>query len=341
MTAAFNQAEENEDIPATGTEATAELADYSQSLEEFLQQRGIEVAVKGPVEIFRSLDRRTQRALLAEILFNELLESGTFAQESATQDYERGFNAIASLFPASDSSAEISMLLSQVQTLDGGDIQMLVPGGLINAGSSNSDIIAKGASELGVVAAKEGNIDVFVDGDLLVNSTRVFALQGDLLVWSSNGSIDAGKGAKTVASVPEPVTRLGPTGETIIEFPPAVQGSGLQGANAFLFAPNGVINAGDAGIRTAGNLTLGATEVLGADNIDVGGVSVGVPVASSSVSGLAGANNVASTASKLAEDSASTLAGNDADGAEDSELGILSVEVVGFGNCPPGESTCS
>ncbi len=44
-----------------------------------------------------------------------------------------------------------------------------------------------------------------------------------------------------------------------------------------LAAPRGVVNAGDAGI-VAGNLTIAATAVLGADNISVTGVAVGVPV---------------------------------------------------------------
>jgi hypothetical protein len=233
------------------------------------------------------------------------------------------------------------MLLSQVQTLDGGSIDMLVPGGFINAGAANADIIQKGADELGIVTARAGDINVFVDGDFLVNSTRAFALQGDLLVWSSNGSIDAGKGAKTVTSVPDPITRIDPnTGQTVIEFPPAVQGSGLQGRNAFLFAPRGVVNAGDAGIRATGNLTIAATEVLGADNIDVGGVSVGVPVASAGVgAGIAGASSVASSASKLAEESTNSIGGDD-DAAANTPLGILSVKVMGFGDCPADNPDC-
>ncbi|MGD8631079.1 MAG: filamentous hemagglutinin family protein, partial [Gammaproteobacteria bacterium] len=315
---------------------------YDVELADYLDERGIDSGVSDPVTAFQSLQRREQRPLLSRILFSELLASGVYAQESASQDYSRGFAAIATLFPGNDPAGGISMLLSQVQTLDGGDIAMLVPGGLINAGAANSDIIDKGASELGVVAARAGDIDIFVDNDLLVNSTRVFALQGDLLVWSSNGSIDAGKGAKTVSSIPEPVATIGPTGEILIEFPPAVEGSGLQGSNAFLFAPRGVINAGDAGIRTAGNLTLGATEVLGADNIDVGGVSVGVPVSNSSASGLAGVNNVASATSGMMDDSADSLGdqGGDTAGRE-TDLGILSVEVVGFGECAADDPSCT
>jgi hypothetical protein len=220
---------------------------------------------------------------------------------------------------------------------------MLVPGGFINAGAANADIISKGASELGVVTAKAGDINVFVDGDLLVNSTRVFALQGDLLVWSSNGSIDAGKGAKTVLSIPQPITRVGPTGEIVIEFPPAVEGSGLQGRNAFLFAPNGAINAGDAGIRTAGNLFLSASEVIGADNIDVGGIAVGVPVTTTTVSSsIAGASSVASSTTKVAEDSINRIGDEEAaDAAAVKEtLGMLMVEVLGFGDCASDDPDC-
>ncbi|BCO30050.1 hypothetical protein TspCOW1_01530 [Thiohalobacter sp. COW1] len=331
-------------VDGVDTGEQAGVVDYREELAAFLQTRDVAVPAGDPVAAFRGLARREQRQFLSDILFTELRESGVYAQTSGTEDFSRGFAAIDTLFPQQDPDGGISMLLSQVQTLDGGGIDMLVPGGSINAGAASDSLIDKGASELGIVAARTGDVNIFVDRDLLVNSTRVFALQGDLLVWSSNGSIDAGKGAKTVASIPAPITRIGPSGETVIEFPPAVEGSGLQGVNAFLFAPRGAINAGDAGIRTSGNLTLAATEVIGADNIDVGGVSVGVPVASSGVgASFAGVSNVASSTSKLAEDSTASIGGSGDDGqaGEQSAAGILSVKVVGFGDCPADDPACN
>ena len=172
-----------------------------------------------------------------------------------------------------------------------------------------------------------------MDGDFLVNQSRVFALDGDLLMWSSNGDIDAGRGAKTALASPPPVTRIDPaTGQTVVEFPPNISGSGLLGVNAFLFAPRGVINAGDAGIRAVGDLTLGAVEIIGADNIDVGGIAVGVPVADTGVAaGFTGVSNVATSATKLAEESATSLGGDQEDSGEARTLGLLSVEILGLG----------
>lgn len=304
---------------------------YGDDLRAFLTLIEGHAGRNDPVAALRSLDTRVRRQFLAGVLLAELKASGLEATQDGSEDYSRGFAAIEALFPGSDPGGGISMLLSQVQTLDGGDIEMLVPGGLINAGAANADIIRKGAAELGIVAATAGDIGVFVDDDFLVNSTRAFALQGDLLVWSSNGSIDAGKGAKTVSSVPNPITRIDQNGQTVIEFPPAVEGSGLQGVNAFLFAPRGVVNAGDAGIRATGDLTIGATEVLGADNIDVGGISVGVPTGGVAPPPVVPTqDNVATRATKEVTQQASA-AGNEAQGAGSPTLSIISVEVLGFG----------
>jgi len=181
------------------------LGDYLVQRKSATQKEIDEKSVDA-LAIFRSLKPREQRPLFVNILFAELRASGAYAQKSATNDFSTGFDVINTLFPDNNPEGSINMLLSQAQTLDGGNIDMLVPGGLINAGAANSDIIDKSAADLGVAAAKAGNVSVMVNKDLLVNSTRVFALDGDLTVWSSNGNIDAGKGAKTVASVADPIT---------------------------------------------------------------------------------------------------------------------------------------
>ncbi len=245
------------------------------------------------------------------------------------------------LFPQGERRGDISLLLSQVQTLAGGSLSILAPGGDINAGAADADVIDKAPADLGIVTARGGDINIAVDRDLLVNSTRVFALQDDLLIWSSNGNIDAGKGAKTVTSVPDPITRIDPnTGNTIIEFPPAVSGSGLQGENAALFAPRGAVNAGDAGIRTSGNLTIGAVEIVGSDNIDVGGIEIGFSTSEVVAVAPPGAS-AASTAATKGVDSQAGLLGEEDERGERKILGtdvsFISVEVLSFGDedCKP------
>ncbi len=305
-------------------------AEYLGDLTAFLAARG--VAVGGdPVDAFRTLPRTVQRELLFAILFNELRESGNAASASVNQDYSRGFAAIATLFPHAATRGDIATPVSVVKTVDGGSIALLAPYGDINAGATFRTLEKK-PDDLGVITGRGGDIDIFLDGDLQVNRERVFALQGDLLVWSSNGSIDAGKGAKTVTSAPDPIVTFDANGNAVVTFPPAVDGSGLNAINAFLFAPRGAINAGDAGIRTTGNLTLGAVEVIGTDNIDVGGLSVGVPTTSSVPVSVTDAGSLSSSATSMSDEASAGMGGSSGNPGENSSpLAILKVEVLGFG----------
>jgi filamentous hemagglutinin len=69
---------------------------------------------------------------------------------------------------------------------------------------------------------------------------------------------------------------------------------GVPPGNVDLFAPRGAIDAGDAGIRVSGNVTLHALQILNAGNIQVQGTSVGIPVVQGPpVAALAAASNTA------------------------------------------------
>jgi hypothetical protein len=213
----------------------------------------------------------------------------------------------------------------------------------------------KGAADLGLVAQKTGSINALAYRDFAVNESRVFAADGgNILVWSTDGDIDAGRGAKTAISAPPPEITFDPeSGAPIVNFPPALTGSGIQTlatsagtepGNVDLFAPRGVVNAGDAGI-IAGNLTIAATAVLGADNIQVSGVAVGVPVDTGGLG--ASLANVSAAAS-----SATSAATTSVDGGRnqeeqptslaDSALSWLDVFVVGLGedNCKQDDIDC-
>jgi hypothetical protein len=306
---------------------------YWQQLSDFM---GSPVTTADEAKAFFNVPLVQQRKFILQVLFNELRESGTAAVES--KNYERGFAAINTLFPPGSYPGDIKSFLSQITTKDGGDINLVVPGGLVNAGIASSTVINKTADQLGIVAAREGGINAFAHGDFLVNQSRVFALDGgDILVWSSTGNIDAGKGAKTALSIPAAEANTDPnTGITTVEFPPPIQGSGIGTAvrtpgrkpgDVFLIAPVGVINAGDAGIASAGNLTIAATAVLGADNIQVAGAAVGVPTDTGGLgASLMGVSDIAATASKVAEDATRGLATQ-----TNESQGFLGVEVLGFG----------
>jgi len=95
-----------------------------------------------------------------------------------------------------------------------------------------------------------------------------------------------------------------------------------------------VVNASEAGIESAGNITIAAVEVLGSENIKAGGDSVGVPVSSvgtvgASVGGAAGAANAASKAAT--QDAAGGERAPPSAGMAAPSMSIISVEFLGFG----------
>jgi Filamentous haemagglutinin family outer membrane protein len=54
--------------------------------------------------------------------------------------------------------------------------------------------------------AFNGGLSIYHGGGLFPSGSRIMTEQGgDIVMWSSNGSIDAGKGAKTSYSLPVPV----------------------------------------------------------------------------------------------------------------------------------------
>ncbi|MCK9606091.1 MAG: filamentous hemagglutinin family protein [Methylomonas sp.] len=285
-------------------------------------------------------------ALVESVYMNEVKLGGRAAAkttDSAAKKvaYERGFTAINTLFPGENWSGDLSMFFSKIHTLDGGSINLLVPGGQVNAGLAvGTD--AKKPSELGIVAQRSGDINAVIRDDFLVNQSRVFALaSGDIMLWSSKGDLNAGAGAKSSIAAPPPQITFDENGNLVIVFPPIVSGSGIRTAaeagktpgNVDLFAPQGVVDAGEAGIG-GNNVTISATAVLGANNIQVSGVGTGVPVAStgSLAAGLTGVGNLTSGVTQMAENS---VGGDMSKGAANALakaiLGMLSVEVIGFG----------
>ncbi|OLI79672.1 filamentous haemagglutinin family protein, partial [Xanthomonas oryzae] len=98
---------------------------------------------------------------------------------------------------------------------------------------------------------------------------------------------------------------------------------GVPPGNVDLFAPHGTIDAGEAGIRVSGNLTLEALRVLNVANIQVQGTSVGVPVVQGPpVGALTAANNTAGAAQQP------TAA---APAASTGQPSVIIVEVLGYG----------
>ncbi|MDP2265648.1 MAG: filamentous hemagglutinin family protein [Thiobacillus sp.] len=277
--------------------------------------------------------------------FAELLAS---AEESKTnKDYSRGKAAIAGLFPTGTADAplsyqgDISLFFSQFKTEQGGNIQMLAPGGGVNAGLASVTGFDRAAADLGIMTVQGGDIQAYTRDDFRVNSSRVFTVSGgDILLWSAEGNIDAGKGAKTASATPPPQLRIDKSGNFVLDVSQSISGSGIgaldAGSNVVLIAPSGEVNAGDAGIRAGGNLTIGAERVVGADNIQVGGISTGVPISNNGAAAAAAtsAGNVGSEATSAT----AALSQNLADAARAAEEmkqafkpTFITAEVIGYG----------
>jgi filamentous hemagglutinin family protein len=288
-------------------------------------------------------EQRQRLGLVLQVFFAELEASAKAA--AATPEgqrgaaYQRGKDAIAALFPGEDYQGDISLVFSAIKTLAGGDINLLVPGGKLDVGLTGK----KAADELGIVVQQAGDLNIFTEGNINVNQSRVFTLGGgNILAWSSKGDIDAGKGAKSTLSAPRPITFIDDKGNITTIFPPIISGNGIQaigGGDVTLAALEGVVDAGEAGI-SGGNITIAATAVIGASNIQASGSTTGVPVTVSAPVTVAGADSAAASAAKTAtqsndKDDDNTDGKNQKD--KKTTVSILSADVVGFGDCSVGD----
>ncbi|MBI4697315.1 MAG: filamentous hemagglutinin family protein [Gammaproteobacteria bacterium] len=299
---------------------------------------------------FRGLPGYTQAGVVLDAFFSELRATGRAAAASTTgADYGRGVRAAATLFPGRDYAGDVNLYFSQIFTFDGGNIDLLAPGGNVNVGLATPPAsfgINKAPADLGIVTEGRGDIRSYLAQDFEVNESRVFAADGgSILVWSAHGDIDAGRGAKSAISVPATGFQFDNQGHLTVTVPPPIQGSGIRAltttpgrefGSVDLVTPEGVVNASEAGIESAGNITIAAVQVLGAENIKAGGTAVGVPTASVGgvSSSVAGAGGAASSAAKAASDAA---AGGGERGTAAtqplaaSKLSMFYVEFLGFG----------
>lgn len=271
---------------------------------------------------------------------------------------------VAEVVPAASvSGGSIASYQTSIQTYGGSDIDLWAPGGNIIVG-----LTTPGEKTVGVLTNAGGAIRSVLSGDFNINQGKLITAQGgDVLLFSSQGSIDAGRGAKTSQSTPPPVRQpiLDAEGNQIgvrITIPAGATGSGIQTLNSdpdglgplvaskagdvYLFAPAGSIDAGEAGIRSSGNIVLNAQTVLNASNISSAGTSAGVPVATTgSLASSLAAGGATTNTSKAADDAAggAAKAARAAAAAEGLQKPtILTVEVLGFGdkNCKEQEKDC-
>ncbi len=264
--------------------ATADLAQLADYVAQMGGTRGADAA--DTLRRFDALPLSRQIPWLNRVLVGELRSAGRAAAvlegDERWAAYARGYQAINLLFPLGGDgtrpAAQVRMPTSQIKTLQSADITVLNPGGGVNAGEVTAG--SKAPTELGIVTVNGGDVSAVVGQNFDVNQSRVFTIgKGNLLMWSSSGNIDAGRGAKTVTGAPAPVLRLDSNGNLVFDTSGSFSGSGIAvlaaGNDLDLYAPTGEINAGEAGIRSKGNAFLGAERLVNANDIQVGGTRSG------------------------------------------------------------------
>lgn len=334
---------ENPYLPVGGSDimvlAGTTKPDYAGFV-KYLQDNGLKIGSDSSPQALR--DR----------FYALLLEFGKEAQGGGGDaSYEKGRAAIRALFPgASIGKGNIDLFYSAIKTEQGGGIDLLAPGGSVTVGIANpsKSIPEKKAADQGLFTFQGGAIRSFVQDSFLVNQSRVFTLDGgDILIWADRGIIDAGNGAKTVSATPPPVLVVR-DGQIFLDASNSVSGSGIgalasrddtPASDMSLFAPQGTIDAGDAGLRSTGNITLGARTILNAANIQAGGSVSGAPAPAAAAAPVAAMASPTSKEDRMLEESPSA-AGN-RNGAQ----GMLTVEVLGGEECPDSsrskDKTCN
>jgi filamentous hemagglutinin family protein len=320
------------------------------------------------VTAIATLPAQAQQQKVRDMVYTALRTTGRDYNSSASDfggDYSRGYAALDLVFPgiatkATDGSfanyqGNVNLFASRIKSESGGNIEFMVPGGDVLVGLANTPAALVGGllptgfkatlnDVLGIVVASAGDVKGFSRGDMVVNQSRILTVGGgDVLLWSSEGGIDAGKGKKTASAVPPPVIKIDAQGNVTQVLQGAATGSGIgalsvagvTAGDVDLIAPKGTVNAGDAGIR-AGNLNVAALDFKGADNVSVSGKSVGTPVADTSAVTAA-----ASGASSMGDDASKTIAAasqNASDAARAAQAlatalkpTIVRVDVLGFG----------
>lgn len=252
---------------------------------------------------FNTLDLLHQQDfLINQLFFNEISQVGNADGPSFNQ-YIRGYRAVNTLFspqngytdnlapytldPATISldhplgeptrniingqpqaaqrvvTGSADLRLATIQTVRGGDISILAPGGDMLAGSvvrtseqasRRSTVFARpdpsfppqyeggnltpllGVNTFdavpigyeGLLTLRGGEIRSFTDGNFILNQSRVFTQQGgNITMWSSNGDLNAGQGPKSASNFPPITIRQDENGLAEVNSAGSVAGAGI------------------------------------------------------------------------------------------------------------------
>lgn len=278
-------------VPEATRQATAiGLAQASNTmradkLQAFVVQRGLQAAtLPEALKAFAQLPVEQQALFITQSLTDEvgaaISEASKLTGSAKQAANDKAYRAMSTVFPNATSLAtSLNMGSSQVKTYQDSPINVYNPNGGVNVGElTAASAINKTAADLGLVTAGGGDLSVLVRDNLAVNTSRVFTLlHGDETLWSSLGNIDAGKGAKTASTTPTPVYFLDANGQLAVDTSSSITGGGIVSSGGLLLAaPKGEINAGDAGIKANGEITIGGGTLRNSDAIS-GKINGGPP----------------------------------------------------------------
>jgi filamentous hemagglutinin family protein len=341
--------------PANQAVAGTPLADqpgkvartYQEDLIAWLKDRYGYVArdAADALAYFAALAPEQQNILLFQVYFAELKAGGREYNDPTSSrygSYQRGRAGIAALFPADRTyDGDITMLTTAaapvpnirpgggIRTLFGGDIQMLTPGGRQVIGVEGQ--VPPATS--GVVTQGAGNVSMYSQDSILLGLSRIMTtFGGNILAWSAQGDINAGRGSKTTVVYTPPKRTYDIYGNVALAPVAPSSGAGIATLNPIpevpsgdidLIAPLGTIDAGEAGIRVSGNVNLAALQIVNAANIQVQGSSSGIPTvqAPSITAALSTSNATAAT----------QQAATPTQGSGNAQPSVIIVEVLGYG----------
>jgi hypothetical protein len=334
------------------------LQSYSSTLLAYMQTRENNpgLSIGQALADFRALPSQDQLPLVEQVYYAEIKAGGRVAAAGGGAGglgYDRAYKAIETLFPGSTPGTpttayqgDLSVFqLGRIRTEAGGDVDILAPGGGVSLGIESQTPNLSGDADTarpGLLTLRQGDVNIFTDQSVIVAQSRVFTeLGGNILMFSDNGDLNAGKGKQTTISTAPAQFTVGPYGQvtkspvtpqtgagiaTLIGVP------GVKPGDVDLFAPHGTIDAGDAGIRVSGDLHIAALHIINAQNITVQGSSVGLPqTVAVNTGALTAASNAGAAVTQIAQQIEQRASSN---GPPPPVPTILTVTLLGFGEAP-------
>ena len=308
---------------------------------------------------FAALPLYQRIPLLMQIYYSELGASGleyqggllandaryTATSSGRLSSYARGREANAILEPdpivASPATSTNGITLfggSGVSTAFGGSIEAFAPGGRLVLGLSSQTPPppAKGQPAAGLITFGSGDIDISTYGSVLLGQSRIFTTFGGAInIWSEGGDINAGTGSKTTSVYQPPKIAYDSTGDITLSPSAPTSGAGIAtlapvagvpAGDVVLAVELGVIDTGEAGIRSSGRIALAGT-VVGNGGVTAASGTVGAPSVSVPSVGALSAAAGASAGASASANSPDNGRRNNAQGVPS----IITVEVVSFG----------